>query len=176
MMSALGAGSLLPVTDAVSSDTPWLWWALADTAKLAGMSAPPEGFPFSFLRERGLDLIVSLIGPCSYDPAPLESRAHKLQDLVGGAVPDDAAAEEREVRQAVTAITSALEQGRGVAVHCRMGVGRTGLVIGSVLVAAGHDPAAVISWLDAVQRRRGVKGWPESPWQADLLTSFSHGG
>jgi polymorphic toxin system DSP-PTPase phosphatase-like protein len=175
-MSAIGAGGLLPVADAVSSDAPWLWWALTGTARLAGMSAPPDGFPFSFLRERGLDVIVSLIGPGSYDPAPLESRAHKLQDLAGGAVPDDAAAEEREVRRAAAAITSVLEQGRGVAVHCRMGVGRTGLVIGSVLVAAGHDPAAVTSWLDAVQRRRGVRGWPESPWQADLLTSFSPGG
>jgi hypothetical protein len=134
-----------------------------------------RGVSFSFLHERSLDVIVSLVGPCSYDATPLESRAHKLQDLVGGAVPDDAAAEEREVRQAVATITSLLERGHGVAVHCRMGVGRTGLVIGSVLVTVGHDPVAVTSWLDAVQRKRGVKGWPESPWQADLLTSFSHG-
>jgi hypothetical protein len=75
---------LLPVADAVSAEAPWLWWGLTGTAKLAGMSKPPDGFPFSYLEERGLDTIISLIGPASYDPAPLQSHAHTLQDLGRG--------------------------------------------------------------------------------------------
>jgi hypothetical protein len=167
------ASDLLPLAEAVSAEDPWLWWALTGTAKLAGMIKPPEGFPFAYLHEQGLDTIVSLIGPASYDPVPLQSRAHALQDLYGGAAPDDAAAEEREVRRAVATVRSLLDEGHSVVVHCHAGIGRTGLVIGSVLVSAGHDPAAVTAWLADVQRARGAKGWPESPWQGGVLASFT---
>jgi len=172
-MSERRAHGLLPVTEAVHAERPWLWWPLPDGSRLAGMSAPPEGFAFSFLQERGFDTIVSLAGPVSYDPSPLSTRTFTLQDLVRGAVPAQSAAEEAEVRRAVSGVSSLLAEGHNVAVHCRMGVGRTGLVIGAVLVSGGHDPASVAAWLDEVQRARGVKGWPESSWQADLLASFA---
>jgi hypothetical protein len=172
-MNERRANGLLPVTDAVNPEMPWLWWARTGSGRLAGMSAPPDGFPFSFLRERGFDTIVSLAGPVSYDPSPLSSRTFTLQDLARGAQPADSAAEEARVRQAVSGVSSLLAAGHSVAVHCRMGVGRTGLVIGAVLVSDGHDPASVTAWLDEVQRARGVKGWPESPWQAGLLAKIA---
>lgn len=178
-MSQARTSGLLPVPDAVSAEDPWLWWALNGlngTARLAGMFLPPDGFPFSFLLEQGLDTIVSLVGPPAYDPAPLESRSYTLQDLGWGGAPDDAEAEEREVRQAVATVTSLLDEGHGVVVHCHAGIGRTGLVIGAVLVSAGHDPAPVTSWLASVQRARGASGWPESPWQGQVLNSFRRGG
>jgi hypothetical protein len=171
-MSERRAHGLLPVKDSVNPETPWLWWARTGGPRLAGMAAPPDGFPFSFLRERGFDTIVSLAGPVGYDPSPLSSRAFTLQDLAGGATPPDSAAEEEQVRQAVSGVGALLAEGHSVAVHCRMGVGRTGLVIGAVLVSDGHDPASVTAWLDEVQRARGVRGWPESPWQADVLAKF----
>ena len=171
-MSESRADGLLPVTEAVNAEMPWLWWARTGRCRLAGMPAPPDGFPFSFLQERGFDTIVSLAGPVSYDPSPLSSCTFTLQDLARGTVPTESAAEEAAVRRAVTCVSSLLAEGHGVAVHCRMGIGRTGLVIGAVLVSDGHDPAGVTAWLDEVQRARGVKGWPESPWQADLLASF----
>jgi len=173
-MSEQRADGLLPVAEAVNSELPWLWWARTGSSRLAGMTAPPEGFLFSFLQECGFDTIVSLAGPASYDPSPLSSRVFTLQDLARGAVPEDSAAEEAEVRRAVSAISSLLAEGHNVAVHCRLGAGRTGLVIGAVLVSEGHDPDRVTAWLAEVQRARGIrgKGWPESPWQADLLASF----
>ena len=53
--------------------------------------------------------------------------------------------------------------------HCSGGIGRTGTVIGAVLVSLGIDAPDVVAWLDAVQKLRGRPGWPESPWPADAL-------
>ena len=57
-MSEQRADGLLPVAEAVNSELPWLWWARTGSSRLAGMTAPPEGFPFSFLQECGFDTIV----------------------------------------------------------------------------------------------------------------------
>jgi hypothetical protein len=86
------SAGLLPVADAVADEMPWLWWAKAGRARLAGMSAPPDGFPFSILWDQGLDTIVSLIGLTSYDPSPLSCYAFSLQDrpsAVGYAIDHD---------------------------------------------------------------------------------------
>ena len=163
-MSESHAIELLPVSEAVSAEEPWLWWALTGEVRLAGMSRPPEGFPFSWLHERGLDTIVSLTGPVSYDPAPLRSHAHTLQDLYGRGAPDDPGAEEDEVRRAVATVTALLGESRSVVVHCGAGIGRTGLVIGSVLVSAAMTPA------------RSPHGWRRCSGPAGRRAGRSHRG
>jgi len=49
------------------------------------------------------------------------------------------------------------------------GRGRTGTVIGVVLVRLGHDPDAVIDYLHQLAVGRGRRGWPESAWQAEVV-------
>ena len=68
VVSGASADKLLPVAEAVHADVPWLWWARTGDVRLAGMPAPPPGFPLSFLHEQGFDTIVSLAGPGEYDP------------------------------------------------------------------------------------------------------------
>jgi hypothetical protein len=51
------------------------------------------------------------------------------------------------------------------------GRGRTGTVIGVALVRLGHDPDAVIEYLHQLAVGRGRRGWPESPWQAEVVRS-----
>jgi protein-tyrosine phosphatase len=54
-------------------------------------------------------------------------------------------------------------------VHCMGGRGRTGTVIGVALVMLGHDADDTVAYLDRVARARGRRGWPESPWQANVV-------
>ncbi|WP_425473767.1 protein-tyrosine phosphatase family protein [Rudaeicoccus suwonensis] len=126
------------------------------------MAAPPDGFPFGFLKERGLDTVVSLVGVTAYDPTPLGKCSFELEDLRGGSEPRNPAAEGAEVARAVSAVSELIRKGHGVVVHCRMGVGRTGLVLGAFLVANGHHPDKVTTWLDDVQKARGVGQVPGS--------------
>lgn len=138
------------------------------------MSRPPEGFPFDLLADAGFTDLVCLLPDAVYDPAPLRRHDHPLTDLVGGAVPEKPEQELDRVRDAIECVERLLAQGKGVIVHCGLGNGRTGTVIGGCLVRAGHSPTDVTAWLNGVQKRRGVTtGWPESPWQAQSLTALA---
>ncbi|MCC6899942.1 MAG: tyrosine-protein phosphatase [Polyangiaceae bacterium] len=105
-----------------------------------------------------------------YDPAPLEQiGAVDLDDLVDGDLPRDPATEVVLVRQQVDLVLDRLAQGMGVVVHCAGGTGRTGTVLGAVLVRLGHDPERVLEYLDGLHRARGRAGFPESEWQAEQV-------
>jgi Polymorphic toxin system, DSP-PTPase phosphatase len=165
---------LRPLPDgsaAVDIENPWLWVAQQEPL-LAGMFAPPPGFAFSFLADRGARAVVSLVGPQTYDADPLQVYAFDLHDLYGGLLPADPEHEEAELRRAAACALALVRDGVGVVVHCRAGIGRTGTVIGAVLVALGHPKEQVAAWLDVVQKRRGAAGWPESAWQADQLDTL----
>jgi len=160
---------LLEVSDAVDPASPGLWWARRAPEPLVGMFAPAAGFPFHLLADQQVGAIVSLIGPQAYDTGSLRTYAFSLHDLYQRREPADPVAERVELAAAAGQVARLLADGVGVAVHCRAGIGRTGTVIGAVLVSLGYSTADVACWLDAVQRARGCPGWPESPWQLDNL-------
>jgi hypothetical protein len=154
-----------------------LWWALTGDRRLAGSAHPAAGFPFAQLHaEHGIDAIVALHGRPRYDPTPLRVAAHfALEDLYGRRSPTDPAGELAAVAAAATAVRALLDEGTGVLVHCIGGTGRTGTVIGAVLVSLGRSPDEVAAWLHDVHTRRGARGWPESPWQRTALTALACG-
>jgi hypothetical protein len=45
-------------------------------------------------------------------------------------------------------------------------------VLGSALVALGHDADTVVAHLDRIHTIRGKGGWPESAWQAEAVRTF----
>jgi protein-tyrosine phosphatase len=92
-----------------------------------------------------------------------------LQDLVSGGEPRDPEREIAAIDNAATDVVAHLTRGDGVAVHCMGGRGRTGTVLGVALVRLGHEPEAMCDYLHRVAVGRGRRGWPESPWQAEVV-------
>lgn len=154
-----------------------LYWVLAAPTPLAGMIFPRgAAFPWSSLETAGFSAVVSL-HPGSYDPSPLRSVfAERLQDLVSGGPPTSEGNEKARIKSAVTATVAAWRSGRGVVVHCVGGRGRTGTVLGCVLRELGFSEAETISFLDRVHKARGKPGWPESPWQSQLVRGWKRDG
>lgn len=62
-------------------------------------------------------------------------------------------------------IVGALEEGRKVAVHCRQGIGRSGLIAAGVLMSSGIGAENAI---EVVSNARGV-AVPETPAQLEWI-------
>jgi protein-tyrosine phosphatase len=109
-------------------------------------------------RRSGTDIVLSLLTPEEESALDLESEEHeaKAQGLEFWSFP----IADREVPRSETELASALEHvdralssGKNVVLHCRQGVGRTGLVAACLLVSKGIPPELAIETLSAV---RGV--------------------
>jgi hypothetical protein len=146
-----------------------LYWISRAPTPIVGMSYPGRA-DWVRLHEAGIGHVVCLShAEIPYDAAPCSARAYRLQDLVSGGPPRDAAGEHDIVDRAARDVVDHVERGIGVAVHCMGGRGRTGTVLGVALVQLGHPPDTVVDYLHRVAVARGRRGWPESAWQADVV-------
>lgn len=76
---------------------------------------------------------------------------------------------ETEVRQLLDNMNRSLESGKNILVHCRQGVGRTGLVAACLLVRTGMSPGAAV---DTVSSARGVE-IPETLEQREWIERYA---
>jgi hypothetical protein len=78
-----------------------------------------------------------------------------------------------QVQALLSDIRFALEAKRCVYVHCRQGIGRTGLVMGCYLAdAAGNGKSAIKELNQLWQQSERAKSWPtipQTPQQADYI-------
>lgn len=149
-----------------------LYWVISGgAAPLAGMRLPSQKTPWKRLHDLGFRKVVCL---CSerpaYRPAPLEWLVcTELSDLAEREFPSDPEHDEMAINVIAKAIVAELKKGVGVVVHCAGGRGRTGSVLGAALVRLGFPAEEAITYLDRVHRLRGKAGWPESPWQSEVV-------
>lgn len=122
----------------------------------------------------GIETVVSLLTPDEVGEFDLEGEAdagaaHGVRFL-SLPVPDrEIPATRVAFERLVSEIAGELADGRGVAVHCRQGIGRAGLTAAAVLITAGLDPAAAVERVSAA-RGRPV---PETPAQRRWLDEFA---
>jgi len=77
----------------------------------------------------------------------------------------------RDALALLSSIAAALEEGKNVAVHCRQGIGRSGLIAAGVLVASGMGVEEAI---DVVSAARG-QTIPETSAQIQWLKHLPSG-
>ena len=125
-------------------------------------------------RNEGFDVVVSLLTTEEMtdlgltDEANL-SRSHGLQ-FYGFQIPDLGVPSSMAVAQEfLETLIGELAAGKRVAVHCRQGIGRSGLVAASLLSLSGIDPETAF---ERVSAARGLPV-PETPEQKRWVTRLA---
>jgi protein-tyrosine phosphatase len=125
-------------------------------------------------REAGVNAVVSLLTPD--EERDLELSEEKRKTLAKGldfvslpiedrGVPGD----ENGVRATVERVNRLLSEGKNVALHCRQGIGRTGLLASCLLVSQGLSPGDAEVTLSAA---RGVPV-PETEEQRRWINGYA---
>lgn len=117
-------------------------------------------------RRAGVDVVVSLLEGDEAAELGLADEAAVCRSngvrYVSFPLPDRGVPPDRAAFTGLVArVVGDLSDGKSVAVHCRQGIGRAGLVAVGVLIAAGFAPAAAVREVTAA-RGRPV---PETPEQ-----------
>ncbi len=125
-------------------------------------------------RRSGIDVIVSLLTPDEHAELNLVEegnlcRAHGIEfvsfSIMDRGVPPSTEA----LSDLTTALASQLAEGKSIAVHCRQGIGRAGLVAICLLLLSGVEQGAARA---SVSSARGCSV-PETPEQLRWITSFA---
>lgn len=80
-----------------------------------------------------------------------------------------------QTREVLTAIGAAMARGRGVYVHCRAGIGRSGLIVGCFLAEQEASGRTALKVLNRLWRQSGrAANWPRIPQTAEQADYIRH--
>jgi len=132
-------------------------------------------------RHNGVNTVFSLLTAeeehdLDIDKESAEVRAHGMNFLNFPILDRQVPASEKDLEKALGKLDRELKAGRNVVLHCRQGIGRTGLVAACLLLTKGIGPDTAVQQLTAA---RGLE-IPETPeqrrWIDHYAESFaSHG-
>ena len=154
---------------------PELFWIPGPWRGRLAIAARPRGGDWleeetAGWRGAGLDVIVSLLETDEATQLELTGEGDIAKSgglgFIGFPIPDRGVPQSKaEALSTLASILKALEEGRNVAVHCRQGVGRSGLIAVGVLVGSGVGLERAI---EAVSAARGL-AVPETAAQLEWL-------
>jgi protein-tyrosine phosphatase len=156
-----------------------LYWVDGPWPGKLALSARPRGGAWledeiAAWREAGIHTVLSLLTPEEEKELDLTNEVREVKrggmKFLSLPVPD------RHVPQAESQVTSTLEAldadlstGKNVVIHCRQGIGRTGLLAACLLVTKGISSGAAV---DSLSAARGVP-IPETPEQRRWIDHFA---
>ena len=125
------------------------------------------------LRNMGVDVLVSLLEGSEVVELGLEDEA-ALFEACGGQfvqypIRDRTVPSNTDFSLLVESLANDVERGKGVAVHCRAGIGRSGLVVSCVLIKLGVPSDDAIDKLSAARRLK----IPDTREQEEWIHAFS---
>lgn len=117
------------------------------SGRLAALAEPVEVEEFRWLREQGIEVLISL----TETPPPRQWINEVGLMQVHVPVPDMTAPTQEQLEQIVSTIHKASEAGLGVAIHCTAGLGRTGTALAAYLVSLGKSAQEAIDQVRALR-------------------------
>jgi ADP-ribosylglycohydrolase len=162
-----------PAAVSIAVPLPNSYWVLPGRL-LAGEY--PGGTTLEMTRERlsrllaaGIDCFLDLTQP--QEIAPYDASLPPEVDYLRCSIRDHATpADPREMTEILACLRGALREGRVVYLHCRGGIGRTGMVAGCLLVEQGFSGEEALLELNRLWRQSARSGqWPTVPETDDQV-------
>jgi len=126
------------------------------------------------LQQAGIDSFVDLTEDGELPPYRhlLPRDAEYLRSaIVDTGVPNNVS----QTRELLAAIRAALARGRGVYVHCRAGIGRTGLIVGCLLAEDADNGKTALKTLNRLWRQsERAAAWPQVPQTTEQADYIRH--
>lgn len=125
-------------------------------------------------KRAGVNTVLSLLTPTEQQELHLRDEAQEVRkqelEFVSFPIPDrEIPRSESQLGEVLEQLSRSLSDGRNVVVHCRQGVGRTGLIAACLLVKSGMSPGAAV---DALSAARGVSV-PETTEQREWIDHYA---
>jgi len=125
-------------------------------------------------KRAGIDAVLSLLTPDEEQDLDLggEATAAKAGGLEFSSfpIPDrQVPKSEAKLAEVLEKVSSTLSAGKNVVIHCRQGIGRSGLVAACLLVKNGMSPGAAVEKISAA---RGV-AVPETEQQREWIDHYA---
>ncbi len=131
-----------------------------------------------FFAQSGVDVLVSLLTPSEVSELDLEEEASYAAEaemlflsypIFDFSVPSTSDATWRLLTQ----LHAYLVDDKHVAIHCRMGIGRSALIAASLLVLSGYTPEQACRLLSDVRGRQVPETQEQRQWVEDLSAYFN---
>ena len=158
---------------------PTLYWIPTPASgRLATMARPRGGDwladELAAMRSLGVDALVCLLTDGELAELDLQAEAHLTVDaglhFIQFPIPDYAVPRlELATAQLIAQLAQYVRAGQSIAVHCRQGIGRSSLIVASVLTQLGIEPPA--AWA-AITAARG-RPVPDTEEQRQWLVRFT---
>ena len=125
-------------------------------------------------RRAGIDSVLSLLTPDEERDLDLRDEAAEVRaqgmDFSSFPIPDrQVPRSEEKLAEALERVARTLADRKNVLVHCRQGIGRSGLLAACLLVKKGMSPGAAV---ESVSAGRGV-AVPETVEQRDWIDHYA---
>ncbi len=156
-----------------------LYWVDGPWRGKLAMAARPRGGDWlkadiAGWKREGADVVLSLLTPEEEHDLDIRQEASETKkqgmEFTSFPIPDrQTPRSEAKWAELLDDVTRVLSGGKNVVVHCRQGVGRSGLVVACLLVRKGMSPGAAV---DMASAARGIFV-PETTEQRDWIDHYA---
>jgi protein-tyrosine phosphatase len=157
---------------------PELFWISGPWRGKLAIAARPRGGDWlddeaTGWRRAGVDVVVSLLENDEAAQLDLigECRAaeHNSMTFISFPIPDcGVPASFGDAASLMTRISAQLDAGKNVAVHCRQGVGRSGMIAAGVLVTSGASPEEAMQTVSSARGAEVPETLEQRRWMQQL--------
>ena len=159
-----------------------VFWVPSSGPGRIGIIARPRGGDWledemRALRDAGADLLVSMLTPDEASELQLEREEELCQEqgIAFRSVPiPDRGIPSAEVNMTELAgeLAGLLAEGKSIVVHCRQGIGRSAVMVASVLVASGENAALAYQKIEKARGRPVPDTQEQRAWVEQFAAHF----